>query len=84
MPVFMEGGLQIKPQPDGSDKEGTSEMDALESAIENEYISYDFYMRSSTLLAESAARTLLGELAFEERAHAGLLLQYLAEIVKKR
>jgi rubrerythrin len=58
-------------------------MEALEIALEKEYMSYDFYKRTSTLVENPDAKTLLHELALEERNHANILLRKVAEIVRQ-
>jgi rubrerythrin len=47
-------------------------------------MSYDFYKRTSALVEEPGAKTLLHELAVEERNHADILLRRLSEIVRKQ
>ena len=59
-------------------------MEALEIALEKEYISYDFYKRISALVGNAEAKALLYELALEERKHAGKLLERLEEFVRQR
>ena len=81
---YMEGGIEISPALAKIDDKFTDEMEALEIALEKEYMSYDFYKRASTLVDNQDARRLLHELASEERGHADILLQRVAETVGKR
>ncbi len=80
----MEGGIEISPALAKLDEKFVDEMEALEIALEKEYMSYDFYKRASTLVENPDAKTLLHELALEERNHANTLLKWVAEIVRKR
>jgi rubrerythrin len=52
--------------------------------LEKEYMSYDFYKRTSALVENPAAKTLLHELALEERNHADILLKRLSEVVRQQ
>jgi rubrerythrin len=79
----MEGGIEISPALAKLDEDITDEMEALEIALEKEYMSYDFYKRTSTLVDNSDAKTLLHELALEERNHANTLLKRVAETFTK-
>ena len=79
----MEGGIEINPALTRLDEAITDEMEALEIALEKEYMSYDFYKRASTFVENPAAKTLLHELALEERNHADILLKWIAEIVRQ-
>jgi rhodanese-related sulfurtransferase/rubrerythrin len=79
----MEGGIEISPALAKLDEGFTDEMEALEIALEKEYMSYDFYKRTSTLVKNPDAKTLLHELALEERNHADILLKRVAEIVRQ-
>jgi rhodanese-related sulfurtransferase/rubrerythrin len=81
--THMEGGIEISPALTKLDEDITDEMTALEIALEKEYMSYDFYKRSSVLVENPDAKTLLHELALEEREHADILLKWVAEIVRK-
>ena len=80
----MEGGIEISPALAKIDKKFTDEMEALEIALEKEYMSYDFYKRASVLVENPDAKTLLHELALEERQHADTLLQRVAGIAQRR
>ena len=78
----MEGGIEISPALAKVDEKFSDEMEALEIALEKEYMSYDFYKRTSALVGDPDAKTLLHELAVEERNHAEILLKRLSEIVR--
>jgi rhodanese-related sulfurtransferase/rubrerythrin len=77
----MEGGIEISPAVARVDQEFSDEMEALEIALEKEYMSYDFYKRTSVLVEAPGAKSLLHDLALEERQHADILLKHLSEIV---
>ena len=79
----MEGGIEISPAL-AKVEEFADEMEALEIALEREFMSYDFYKRSSMLMGNPNVKTLLYELALEERNHADTLLKRVSEIVQKR
>jgi len=79
----MEGGVEISPALAEVKKEVRGEMEALEIALEREYVSYDFYQRASALVEKEDARGLLHELAWEERKHADVLLRRVAEVVRQ-
>jgi rhodanese-related sulfurtransferase len=80
----MEGGIEISPALAKVDEKFSDEMEALEIALEKEYMSYDFYKRTSALVGDSDAKTLLHELALEERNHADILLKRVSEIVRQQ
>jgi rhodanese-related sulfurtransferase/rubrerythrin len=79
----MEGGIEIAPALAEVQTKFADEMEALEIALEKEYMSYDFYKRTSALVANPDAKTTLHELAVEERNHADILLMRLAELVRQ-
>ena len=79
----MEGGIEVSPALARVTEKFSDEMEALEIALEKEYMSYDFYKRTSVLVGDSDARTLLHELALEERNHADILLKRVSEIVRQ-
>ncbi|MBI4285069.1 MAG: hypothetical protein HY670_04100 [Chloroflexi bacterium] len=81
-PGHMEGGIEIHPAMAKVDEAITGEMDALELALEKEYMAWDFYKRAAVLIEDPDAGRLLEELASEERAHANALLLRLAEFVR--
>jgi rhodanese-related sulfurtransferase/rubrerythrin len=78
----MEGGIEISPALAKVDEKFSDEMEALEIALEKEYMSYDFYKRTSALVEDPSAKTLLHELALEERNHADILLKRVSEVVR--
>jgi rhodanese-related sulfurtransferase/rubrerythrin len=79
----MEGGIEISPTLAKADEKFSDEMEALEIALEKEYMSYDFYKRASVLVEDPSAKTFLHELALEERSHADILLKQVSEIVRQ-
>jgi len=79
----MEGGIEISPALAKVDEKFSDEMEALEIALEKEYMSYDFYKRTSALVEDPSAKTLLHELALEERNHADILLKRVSEVVRQ-
>jgi len=79
----MEGGVEISPALAKVDEKFTNEMEALDIALEKEYMAYDFYKRASALVVNPDAKTLLHELALEEREHANILLKRVGEIVRQ-
>lgn len=81
---YMEGGIKVSPALARVDEKFSDEMEALEIALEKEYMSYDFYKRTSALVGDPDAKTLLHELAIEERNHANILLKRLSEIVRQK
>jgi len=80
----MEGAIEISPALAEVAEKFSDEMEALEIALEKEYMSYDFYKRTSALVEDSDAKTLLQELAVEERNHADILLKRVSEIVRQQ
>jgi rhodanese-related sulfurtransferase len=79
----MEGGIEISPALTRVEEKATDEMGALEIALEKEYMAYDFYKRASALVESPDAKTLLHELALEERNHANILLKRVADITRQ-
>lgn len=79
----MEGSIEINPALAKLDEDITDEMEALEIALEKEYMSYDFYKWTSTLVENPDAKTLLHEPAVDERNHANILLKWVAAIVRR-
>jgi len=79
---YMEGGIEIGPALTKVEEKSVDEMEALEIALEKEYMAYDFYKRASASVENPDAKTLLHELAWEERNHADTLLNRVAEIVR--
>jgi rubrerythrin len=80
---YMEGGIEVSSTLAKVDEKFSDEMEALEIALEKEYMSYDFYKRASVLVEDPGAKTLLNELALEERNHAEILLKRVSEIVRQ-
>jgi len=80
----IEGAIEISPALAKVAEKFSDEMGALEIALEKEYMSYDFYKRTSTLVGDPDAKTLLQELAVEERNHADILLKRVSEIVRQQ
>jgi rubrerythrin len=80
----MEGGIEVNPSLAKMDEEVSNELEALEIALEKEYMSYDFYKRSSALVEDPEAKTLLHELALEERNHANILLKRVGQITREQ
>jgi rhodanese-related sulfurtransferase/rubrerythrin len=77
---YMEGNIKIADELLKLGKrELIDDFEALEIALENEYMSYDFYKRVAEFVSDSKARRLLYELAGEERNHIHTLLQQLEE-----
>jgi rhodanese-related sulfurtransferase/rubrerythrin len=80
----MEGGVEVSPALAKVDEKIAGEMEALEIALEKEYMAYDFYKRASAVIENPDAKMLLNELAVEEREHANVLLKRVEEIVRQR
>ena len=79
---YMEGGIEISPALARIDEKFSDGMEALEMALEKEGMSSDFYKRTSVLVEDKGAKTLLYELALEERNHANILIERVSEIVR--
>jgi rhodanese-related sulfurtransferase/rubrerythrin len=83
-PEYLEGGIEVNKALYGIEKRDfRDEMEALETALENEYISYDFYKRVSGVVASADTENLLQELAWEERKHGNRLLIEIRKLVEK-
>ena len=80
----MEGGVEVSPALAKVEEKIADEMGALEIALEKEYMAYDFYKRASAMIENPDAKTLLNELAVEEREHANVLLKRVEKIVRQR
>ena len=80
----MEGNIEINPALAKMDEDFADDMEAFEIALEKEYMSYDFYRRTATMVENLDAITLLHGLALEEHNHANILLKRVAEIARKR
>jgi Mg/Co/Ni transporter MgtE len=82
---YMEGSIKIADELVKLGKrELIDDFEALEIALENEYMSYDFYKRVAEFVSDSKARRLLYELAGEERNHIHELLQQLEEPLEEQ
>ncbi|NQE54980.1 Thiosulfate sulfurtransferase GlpE [ANME-1 cluster archaeon GoMg3.2] len=79
--TYMEGGMKINEEliKIGERVGFVDDFEALEIALEKEYMSYDFYKRVAGLVGDSEARNMLHELAGEERKHINALLQQIEE-----
>jgi rubrerythrin len=82
--THMEGGIEISSALARVIEEFSDEMEALEIGLEKEYMSYDFYKRTSAQVGNPDVKILLHELALEERIHANFLLKRLSEIVQQK
>ena len=80
---FMEGIIEISHALTKVNGNFATEAEALDIAIENEYLAYDFYKRAAALVVNLEAKALLHELAHDEQGHASTLLDRLARIVRK-
>lgn len=80
---YMEGGIEISPVLARVHEDYESELEALEIAVEKEFMSYDFYKRASALVADPDAKALLHGLAADERTHADILLNRLSQVVRQ-
>jgi len=78
---YIEGGIEISPALARIGEKFRDEMEALEIALEKEYMAYDFYKRISVIVEKASAKFVLHELVLEERKHADILLLRLQEIV---
>jgi rhodanese-related sulfurtransferase/rubrerythrin len=66
-----------------TDEVAKNEVDALETAIEKEYIANDFYKRAASAVDDEEVSALLYGLAHDERGHAATLLNQLSRILRK-
>jgi sulfur-carrier protein adenylyltransferase/sulfurtransferase len=80
---YMEGGLEVGPALTKVEEGFIDEMETLELALEKEYMAYDFYKRVSALVEKLDVKTLLHELALEERNYADVLLKRLSEMTRQ-
>ena len=79
--TYMEGGMKINEELIKIEElvGFVDDFEALEIALEKEYMSYDFYKRVAGLVGDSEARNMLHELAGEERNHIKALLLQIEE-----
>jgi len=64
-------------------QEMKSEADALEIAIEREYLANDFYKRAASVVDDDEVKALLHGLSHDERGHAATLLHQLTQVIRK-
>lgn len=76
---YMEGGIEINPALADYKAEFKDKREIIEKSIEKEYMSYDFYKQSAAVVHNADAKSLLHELAIEERNHADILLRLLTQ-----
>lgn len=76
---YMEGGTRVHPALEIQEIKFTDKHEILEIALEKEYLSYDFYKKAAALVDNADAKTLLHELAIEERNHADILIRQLEQ-----
>jgi rhodanese-related sulfurtransferase/rubrerythrin len=76
-----ESSVELTPAITDVNEKLEGEMEALEIALEKEYLSYDFYKRTSTLVKRPDAQTLLHELCLDERNHANIVLKQLERVI---
>jgi sulfur-carrier protein adenylyltransferase/sulfurtransferase len=77
----MEDITELTPTITNVNEKLEGEMEALEIALGKEYLSYDFYKRTSTLVKCQDAKTLLHELCLDERNHANIVLKQLERVI---
>ena len=76
---YMEGGTKVHPALEIQEIKFIDKHEILEKALEKEYLSYDFYKKAAALVNNTDAKTLLHELAIEERNHADILIRQLEQ-----
>ena len=77
--VYMEGGMRINEElVKMGDPAFMDDLEALEIGLEKEYAAYDFYTRVVDTVDDHKTRSLLHELAGEEKGHINLLLREIA------
>ena len=78
--IYMEGGIKIDEELIKiRELEFMDDFEAIEIALEKEYMSYDFYKRAAVLIVDSESKALIHELAGEERNHINVLLRHIEE-----
>ncbi|MFP4654416.1 MAG: rhodanese-like domain-containing protein [Methanohalobium sp.] len=78
---YMEGGIKISKELLKNEEIFKDEIDVLETAIEKEYLSFDFYKRMAEVMSNKDTRKLLHELANEEKNHINYLINSLKQII---
>lgn len=81
---YMEGGLEINKALTELESKISGELEFLEIGIEKEYMAYDFYKRAAAMVTDTNSRSLLHELAKQERGHSSILLDRLAQVVRQK
>lgn len=76
---YMEGGTRAHPALEIQEIKFRDKHEILEMSLEKEYLSYDFYKKAAALVNNADAKTLLHELAIEERNHADILIRQLEQ-----
>jgi rhodanese-related sulfurtransferase/rubrerythrin len=76
---YMEGVTKVHPALETQEIKFIDKHEILEAALEKEYLSYDFYKKAAALVNNTDAKTLLHELAIEERNHADILIRQLEQ-----
>ncbi|MEJ2738347.1 MAG: rhodanese-like domain-containing protein [Dehalococcoidia bacterium] len=76
---YMEGGIKVHPALETQEIKFKDKHEILELALEKEYLSYDFYKKAAALVNNANVKTLLHELALEERNHADILIRQLEQ-----
>jgi rhodanese-related sulfurtransferase/rubrerythrin len=80
----MESGLKsIKALLAIQERDFEDELAIFETALEKEYLSYDFYVRMADLMENADTRTILHELAIEEKMHIKQLLSEVSRTVSE-
>jgi rhodanese-related sulfurtransferase len=78
---YMEGGIKLSKELLKNDDNFKDEIDVLETAIEKEYLSFDFYKRMAEIMSDKDTRKLLHELASEEKNHITYLTNNLKKLI---
>jgi rhodanese-related sulfurtransferase len=77
--AYIEEGTKVHPALETQEIKFIDKHEILETALEKEYLSYDFYKKTAALVNNTDAKTLLHELAIEERNHADILIRQLEQ-----
>lgn len=79
---YMEGGIKsVRALLAIQESDFNDEMDIYETALEKEYLAFDFYIRVADLMEQEMTRALLHELAAEEKMHVKQLLSEVQRLV---